>query len=191
MSPLHQAIVDLARQGMTSAEIAEAAECGRVTVRKVARAAGIKLARGGWTAEEALRLHAKLGSTQEVAEVLGTSRHAICARLRRHYPHWSNGTYRAKCGRRYTAAERDECLRRYIRGDRVADITAELGPSSNTIQVWARDFGVARSGGRPRSYTIDEAVDLYAKLGSQKDVGEVLGVSATSVGRALREAGVR
>lgn len=128
-----------------------------------------------------------LGSTRAVADKLGVSYQAVAARLRRHFPSWALEQKGSNSGVRYTEEERTLAMRLYIRGIEIDEICAKLGCSRSTVTEWARRDGIGRGVGRRRSYEPAEAAVLYKRLGRLKDVADVLGVSETSVWRALKE----
>ncbi len=173
----------LLRKKFTVADIADVYGVKSATVRRWLKAHGLKVAARP-TPDELLEEVRRRGSCRAAADHLGLSYQAVAQRLKRHFPHWSGST----SGVRYSAADRSRAMSLYIDGVEIDEICARIGCSRTTVTDWAREDKVGRGVGRRRTYEPKEAVELYEKLGSQQAVAEVLGVSPTSVWRALREA---
>jgi|GEM_PF-2441501 len=172
----------LIEKGFNARDIAEICGCSPATVRRRARTWGLTVRRHHQP-EKLLRMYRELGSIEAVGSKLGLTGSAVSRILRQHVPGYAG----SKSGVRYTDEDREKALQMYIDEVPIDSICAELGCSRSTVTVWAARDGVGRGAGRRRSYEPQEAAELYEKLGTLKDVAEVLGVSISSVGRALQE----
>lgn len=170
-------------RGWTTIEIAEICGCSKGTVRRKAKEYGLQVRRP-LEPEKVLAAYQREGSIAMAGEALGVTGAAVSKVLRKHYPGYSG----SKGGFRYSDEDREKAMRLYVDDVEIDDICAEIGCSRTTVTKWAQEDGIGRGAGRRRSYRVSEAVELVEKLGTMTAAADVLGVSPTSVHRALKEA---